>query len=170
MNVAMFIVAPRCFGGTQRVSTAGHTRAFRSRAWQRRKPNAVLALANIRVICGRSPCLLRQPAPSGSGAQSAQRSRNLAPLAGRGQSIASPIIRSMRWVVRTPGSCRPSGRLSSPSGPAVCHRRAALRVIRHVVALPGVLFGAGSFEGPSNTALEPAAPVRSRAPRLSAGR
>ena len=31
-------------------------------------------------------------------------------------------------------------------------------------------FGAGSFDGPSNTALEPAAPMRSRAPRLSAGR
>ena len=53
---------------------------------------------------------------------------------------------------------------------AAGRRRVALRVVgtsRHSRAFES---GDCSFEGPSNTALEPSAPVRSRAQRLSAGR
>ena len=66
--------------------------------------------------------------------------------------------------VRTAGlsghhhSFRPWGRLSSLWRPRFGHHRAALRVIRHVTALSGGSFCAGSFERPYNTRLHQTAP------------
>ena len=67
--------------------------------------------------------------PSDSGAQSAPRSRHRVPLAGRSPFIGCSSIRATHEVIPTSRSPRSSGRLSSPSRPAVCHHRAALGVI-----------------------------------------
>ena len=60
------------------------------------------------------------------------------------------------------GSRKTAGALSRVTvrlSPPLASPRAASRVIRHVVARSGVLFHEGSFEGPSNTQMEPTRPT-----------
>ena len=151
-NLDVFIAAHGTFDGYARVSPAGHTRAFRSRAWQRRKIHARLAACERRGCLGKSPLSSRRLALSDSGAQSAQRSRNRGTTRGRGQSIglaahsfASRACSGHRArLERRAGYPRPRVRRSVAVAPlwglseTPWHSRA-------------FWFGAGSFDGLSNT-------------------
>ena len=107
-----------------------------------------LAAATIGVIRVRSPSGPGQPALSNSGAASQPRWRASRP------AYVRRVGRRERHR-----SFRPSCRASSSSGPSLGRRRAALGVIRNAVVLASVSSGTGSFEGPSNTALEPSRPT-----------
>ena len=142
----MFIATPGCFARRGQVRTAGFGRAFRSRARQRKE---------------RSIWLLRPPGSFGSGRRQVARQRA---ISGGGAAVADKLahtwpscVRRAEWLGRR-HSFRPSCRVSSSSGPAVGCRRAALRVVRNGIALANILSGEGSFEGPSNSALEPSRP------------
>ena len=142
----MFIAAPGGFARRGRVRAAGFGRAFRSRARQRKE---------------RSIWLLRPPGSFGSGRRQAARQRA---LSNGGAAVAAKLAHAWPSCVRRAEwlgcrhAFRPSCRVSSSPGPAVGRRRAALRVVRHGIALANILSGEGSFEGPSNSALEPSRP------------
>ena len=141
-----------------RASPPGPIRTFRSQAWQQKKNTCTSGCCERRGRLGKSP------RSSGPLATLGQRRAAGAPIAesgtafGLGSIIDCPSVRSPHEAVPTSRSSRPSGRLSSPSGPAVGHRRAALRVVRHVGARADVSSGAGSFERPYNHRLHLTAP------------
>ena len=126
---------------------AGRVRAFRSRAQQREKSKTIR--------------LLRPSGSFGSGPRRWRGNQGSRPAARCGRSI------SRRWAQcwfdeqsgHHPSSLSPPWcRASSSWRPTVGRRRAALRVIRNGFALANMLSGEGSFEGPSNSALEPSRP------------
>ena len=118
-NDAVFIVAPRffdCSRGFHRPDAFG--RSDLRRGNERRNTSAS-------GCCERRGCLGRSPRSSGRLATLGQRRAGGAPIAassttrGPGSIHRWPAFRSKYEATPPSGSSRPSGRLSSPSGPAV---------------------------------------------------
>ena len=147
----MFIAARYRFDGPRGFSPVGHTRAFRSRAGiDEEQMHVGLLRASGVVRAGR--CLHPGGRHSRAAARSRRNDRGIGHHTRAGvNSSAGPFTRSHHVAVRASRSSRPDG-LSSSFGPA------SLSPPRRFGGLSetswhsrAFRFGAGSFDGPSNT-------------------